>query len=270
MCADQGFVTSIPAETRSAIAARLEAIEHTQGVRILFATESGSRAWGFPSPDSDFDVRFVYVHDIDWYLSIDTKRDVIELPIEGNLDINGWDLRKALALLIKPNPVLLEWVRSPIVYRAEAGVLDRLSQLAACTDHLRPSAYHYRHLGESQYRKFIAGKDRIALKKYLYCLRPAMALRWLRLRPQDPVPMALPALRQGIDLPPTLEHRLDALLVRKTVTRELGDAPRLEVFDRFIEDELAQAQSLIEAPGPPPPALLDQANALFRALVREP
>jgi len=257
----------IPEATRTLIRDRLQAVEQTRGVRILFATESGSRAWGFPSPDSDYDVRFVYVHPPDWYLSIDSRRGVIELPIEGTLDINGWDLRKALALLVKPNPVLLEWLRSPIIYRAEAGVMARLDALAARTDHLRPSAYHYRHLGENQYRKYIAGKERVALKKYLYCLRPAMALRWLRTTPATPLPMALAAIRAGIALPAALEQELDALLARKRVTRELGEAPRVPAFDHFIEDELAQAQALIERPGPPPPKLLDEANALFRSLI---
>ena len=85
---------------------RLEEIERSESVRILLAVESGSRAWGFPSPDSDYDVRFLYARPRDWYLSIDARRDVIECPIEDVLDINGWDIRKALHLLLKANPVL--------------------------------------------------------------------------------------------------------------------------------------------------------------------
>ncbi|MEM6906851.1 MAG: nucleotidyltransferase domain-containing protein, partial [Pseudomonadota bacterium] len=99
---------------RAEIMAKLTGIERDFGVRILFAIESGSRAWGFPSPDSDYDVRFVYVHPTDWYLSLTPGRDVIELPIRDDLDIGGWDLRKALNLLLKPNPVMLEWLSSPI------------------------------------------------------------------------------------------------------------------------------------------------------------
>jgi len=101
---------------------RLAAIEHTELVHILYACESGSRAWGFASPDSDYDVRFIYVRPRDWYLSIDLerRRDVIERPIEGVLDINGWDLRKALQLMRKSNPPLFEWLHSPLVYRAQA------------------------------------------------------------------------------------------------------------------------------------------------------
>lgn len=258
----------IPPETRAAIADRLAAVETARNVRILFAAESGSRAWGFPSPDSDFDVRFVYVHPPDWYLSIETRRDVLELPIADGLDINGWDLRKALALLIKPNPVLLEWLRSPIIYRAEAGIMDRLSALAARTDAVRPSAYHYRHLAGSQYRRFILDRDQVSLKKYLYCLRPALALRWLRTGPSGPLPMALGAIRAGITLPEPVDTELSALLARKRQTRELGEAPRVAAFDRFIEEELAQAETITAAAGPPPERLLDDANRLFRSVVK--
>src|SRR4030095_590913 len=112
-------VSGIDDATAESIRHKLADIERAEDVRILFAVESGSRAWGFPSPDSDYDVRFLYVHKADWYLSIDPRRDVIELPIEGEFDINGWDLRKALQLLIKSNPVLLEWLRSPVLYRGD-------------------------------------------------------------------------------------------------------------------------------------------------------
>ncbi len=91
-------------------------LENTHAIRILFACESGSRAWGFPSSDSDYDVRFIYVHQKEWYLSIHEGRDVVEMPVNKELDISGWDLRKTLRLLNKHNAVLFEWIQSPIVY----------------------------------------------------------------------------------------------------------------------------------------------------------
>lgn len=96
---------SIAPAMRARIAAELARVEREQEVRILYAIESGSRAWGFASPDSDYDVRFIYARPRDWYLSIEARRDVIELPIAGDLDVNGWDVKKALTLLCKPNPV---------------------------------------------------------------------------------------------------------------------------------------------------------------------
>jgi predicted nucleotidyltransferase len=98
---------------------RLDQVEASEGVRILLAVESGSRAWGFPSRDSDYDVRFVYIHPPEWYLSVDAefRRDVIERPILDEIDLSGWEIRKALLLFAKSNPPLLEWLASPLVYK---------------------------------------------------------------------------------------------------------------------------------------------------------
>jgi len=112
----------IPAAQWAHILSELRNLEVREDVRILFAVESGSRAWGFASPDSDFDVRFVYARRQDWYLSLLPGRDVIELPLIGDDDINGWDIRKALNLALKPNPVLLEWLSSPIQYIWQAAI----------------------------------------------------------------------------------------------------------------------------------------------------
>src|SRR6056297_3590984 len=103
------------------IQSRLEALEQQENIHIALAVESGSRAWGFASSDSDYDVRFVYLRPTNWYLSIDLerRRDVIEQPIIDEYDVGGWDLRKALQLLRKCNPPLLEWLNSPIVYRSD-------------------------------------------------------------------------------------------------------------------------------------------------------
>ena len=93
----------------------LEAIESQNNVKILYACESGSRAWGFPSKDSDYDIRFIYIHRTEWYLRVDNSRlrDVIEKPIDDELDVSGWELRKALILFKKSNPAFIEWLNSP-------------------------------------------------------------------------------------------------------------------------------------------------------------
>ena len=254
-------------EPRALIAERLDEIERVHDVRLLFAIESGSRAWGFPSPDSDYDVRFVYVHAADWYLSVDARRDVIELPIEDDLDINGWELRKALNLLIKPNPVLLEWLRSPIVYRADGEAMVKLIDLAEKTAHRRPSGHHYLQLCRSQYRRFVEGQERVKLKKYFYVLRPALALMWLRVNPDRPLPMNLGELRAGLDLPAGLSTFLDELLTRKALTREMGEGPRLVLLDSLIEAEIARAELALPQAEPDPSDLRAEANKLFRELV---
>lgn len=260
--------TNIDPAIAAIISERLDAVERDHKVRILFAIESGSRAWGFPSPDSDYDVRFVYVHDPDWYLSLDERRDVIELPIEGDLDINGWDLRKALNLLLKPNPVLLEWLRSPILYRAEPASFAALADLALETHYQRPSQYHYLHIARSQYLRFIEGNSTVRLKKYFYVIRPVLALMWLRENSNRPLPMSLPEMRHGLALPTPINAFLDDLLHRKAVSKELGIGPRNPDLDAIIETEMAVAEAALADQPKQPAPLFDQANWLFRRIVR--
>ncbi len=246
---------------------QLDQIERDHDVRILLAVESGSRAWGFPSPDSDYDVRFLYVHRPEWYLTLEPGRDVIELPIEDELDINGWDLKKALQLLIKPNPVLHEWLASPIVYRSDSDVVAQLQALADCTLHHTPARYHYLKLGEKQWNRFIAGKDEVSIKKYFYALRPALALRWLRSNPGQRVPMSVPEIRPGCDLPGEVSDFLDELLERKRVTRELGNGPRIALLDEFITSEFDLAQGPDQNAFVPPKGLTDGADKIFRSVL---
>jgi len=115
--------------TVTRIQSELTSVEQSEDVVVLLAVESGSRAWGFPSVDSDFDVRFIYLHPRDWYLSIELEslRDVIERPIQESLDLSGWDIRKALRLFRRSNPPLLEWLQCPIIYREQSSFADRLS-----------------------------------------------------------------------------------------------------------------------------------------------
>jgi len=131
-------------EMRAAITQRLTEVEGRHGVRVLYAIESGSRAWGFPSPDSDYDVRFIYVHPRDWYLSVNEARDVIEEGVdEMDFDVAGWDLRKALRLFLKANPALWEWLVSPIVYRDDGGAARRLREIAKESYSPKALAHHY-------------------------------------------------------------------------------------------------------------------------------
>ncbi len=162
------------------IISQLNEIEQKHNVRILYACESGSRAWGFASTDSDWDIRFLYIHQPEWYLSIDleSKRDVIELPITDDLDFSGWDLRKRLKLIYKSNPPLIEWLHSPIVYRDEAGLANRLRMMLTQFYSPRSCFHHYLDMAKGNYREYLKG-DTVWLKKYLYVLRPVLALQWM-------------------------------------------------------------------------------------------
>jgi predicted nucleotidyltransferase len=157
----------------------LDQIESEHKVRTLLACESGSRAWGFPSADSDFDVRFIYCHPEDWYLSVFKSRDVIEVPIADDLDISGWDLRKALGLLARSNPPLLEWLTSPILYRTEPRAHAARKDLAKKAFRTDSCSHHYHRMALSS-RSILMVGDKVKTKKYFYVLRPLLALRWMQ------------------------------------------------------------------------------------------
>lgn len=236
--------TSIAPAIRSDIQARLDRIEMDHDVRLLMAVESGSRAWGFPSPDSDYDVRFVYVRRRDWYLSLSPGRDVIETPIEDDIDLNGWDVRKALGLLLKSNAVVNEWIDSPIRYRPDDPVAGRIAVLADRMLDARALAHHYSRLGRNAADRWLDGVDDVPVKKYFYALRPALAIRVLRLHPEIRPPMNLQSLIGMAELPGVLVSQIDALVAAKAQTNERGNGARAPELDLLIRDEIGRALEL--------------------------
>ena len=138
------------------------------------AVESGSRAWGFASPDSDYDVRFIYVRRNEDYLRLNPFKDVIELPINNILDINGWDLKKALTLFYKSNPTLFEWLNSPIVYMKTI-FLDEIRNIACRYFSEKHSLYHYISMAQRNYNEYLKG-DAVKVKKYFLCASPSTCL----------------------------------------------------------------------------------------------
>ena len=243
---------------------RLAAIEETHAVRILYACESGSRAWGFASPDSDYDVRFIYAHPRDWYLRIDLEyqRDVIECPIEDDLDINGWDLRKALQLMRKSNPPLFEWLHSPMVYRAQPGFQEAMQTLTPACYSFPACAWHYLHMARGNNRVYLQG-DQVRLKKYLYVLRPLLAVQWLE-SGRGIVPMLFRTLVDTLIAPGPLRDAIDQLLIWKQGGDELAWGPRIPVLNDWISVELARLANgpALGAAAKPNPEWL---NAAFRA-----
>jgi predicted nucleotidyltransferase len=225
---------------RSEIERHLAAIEADQGVRILFACESGSRGWGFASPDSDYDVRFLYVHPLSWYLRVSPPRDVIEVPISGVLDINGWELRKALGLLKKGNATLVEWLDSPVVYRAHARFLEAIRLAARCTHRPERSFHHYVHMARGNYRTYLLG-ERVRLKKYLYVLRPLLAARWIE-QGRGVAPMRFQDLVDALVTEPALRDAIADLLARKRCALESEHGAPLRVIDDYIAAELARLE----------------------------
>lgn len=155
----------------------LEKIEQEQNVVILQAIESGSRAWGFPSPDSDYDVRFIYAHPSNWYLQLFEEKDVIEIPISDELDIGGWDLRKALTLANKGNAVIQEWMISPIVYK-QSQHYDSLNNIISKAFNPTKAYYHYRSMAKKAYLD-LTDKDIKKLKRFFYFARATLSAKWI-------------------------------------------------------------------------------------------
>ena len=247
---------------------RLAEIEATEDVTIFYACESGSRAWGFPSADSDYDVRFIYLRKPDWYLSIDVedRRDVIERPINDELDISGWDLRKALKLLWKSNPPLLEWLVSPIVYKETFSITEKLR--AAVAEFYSPisSYHHYLHMAQGNYREFLRG-DTVWVKKYFYVLRPLLAMKWIKAE-VGPVPIEFQALVDKCVESEELKQAIDNLLARKKAGQELDRRPKIAVISDFIEGELERLKTVIDLEKRIKPDF-DKLNALFRNALEE-
>jgi predicted nucleotidyltransferase len=231
------------ADIVASIDARLDAIRRAHGVSIPLAVESGSRAWGFPSPDSDYDCRFFFIRSIDDYLSPWQRRDVIETPLEGAFDVNGWDLGKAVRLLLKGNATVIEWLTSPITYEGDGPFREEMLTLAKAVARRNLVARHYLHLGERQRRAYFIDGKPVPQKKIFYALRPASALRWLRHHPGEAVaPMHFPTLMAECSPPAEIMAITEDLMARKAVARELGEEPLPPAIGAFIDSEFDLAR----------------------------
>jgi predicted nucleotidyltransferase len=232
----------IPAETCAEIQRRLAQVEEREGVRILLAVESGSRAWGFASPDSDSDVRFIYCRPQPWYLSVDLeeKRDVLEYGITDDIDMNGWDLRKALRLLWKSNPVIVEWLQSPIEYQHRGSFRSAALALLPRVYSPMNGIHHYRSMAKTNYREYLR-QDSVRLKKYFYVLRPLLAARWIEAR-DEPPPIEFEKLLSALPDRKDLLADIMALLEKKKASGEMDLGPPVPSLNAFIEAELERLE----------------------------
>jgi uncharacterized protein len=253
--------------TVSEVKHRLLQIEQAETVRVLFAVESGSRAWGFPSLDSDYDVRFIYLHPPEWYLSVnlESQPDVIERPLADALDFSGWDTRKALKLFAKSNPPLLEWLDSSIVYEDQFGFAERLRNLRSAFFSPIGCAYHYLHMAQGNYRTYLCGST-VWVKKYLYVLRPLLAVRWIEQR-RGIVPMLFTRLLETISDHPDLVRDIYCLLQRKMAGEELDEGPVIPSIQDFINNEMSRLDTL-NVQASKPRVDQEELNNLFREILR--
>ena len=213
---------------------QLRRIEEAENIKILLAVESGSRAWGFASLDSDYDVRFIYIRRLEDYLRLDAIRDVIELPINDVLDINGWDLQKTLRLLHKSNPTLFEWFSSPIVYQ-KTEFADKFRDLMMHYFSSKKTLYHYVSMAEGNYREYLKG-DLVKAKKYFYALRPVLACQWILDRGTPP-PMLFSELLKT-ELPVELIDVVNQLLELKMNSPEVKLIKRISEINEYLDESI--------------------------------
>lgn len=263
---------TVSTTVRSEILKRLQQAEGEHSVRVLYACESGSRAWNFASPDSDYDVRFIYVRSMDWYLSFDVerRRDVIEYPIVDAIDCGGWDIRKALYLFSRTNGAFLEWLRSPIRYIDRGSFAQDLRELAPTAMDARALCYHYSHMARGNARGYLFN-DKVRLKKYFYVLRPLFAIRYIEQdRGIPPVPFE--DLVEAV-APNYLHEAIARLLLLKRSAGELSFGDPIPELGDFIERELQRHGDRFSGQGRPDvneSALIRRRlNEIFRNAVLE-
>jgi predicted nucleotidyltransferase len=220
-------------------------LEKERNIKVVYAVESGSRAWGFASTNSDWDVRFIYVHNYDWYLSVEEKKDNIELMLPNDIDLAGWELRKALLLFRKSNPPLLEWLSSPIVYKESLSTVTRMREAAAEYFNPKSCLYHYFHMARRNYEAYFKEEEEARIKKYFYVLRPILACNWIE-RTGQMAPIEFDVLLQSEIIDPLLKGEINELLARKKDGEELDKGPRIPIIDAFLENRVAHFDQAIK------------------------
>ncbi len=247
------------------ISEKLDEIEKKEGVRILHAVESGSRAWGFASPDSDYDVRFVYVRPFEDYLSIYEPRDVIEWQLDEVLDINGWDLKKALQHFAKGNATLYEWSGSPIVYRT-TDEWKRIKEVSKAYFSEKSAIYHYYGTANSTLQGYLLNET-VRYKKYFYALRPLLAAQYIE-KFHDIPPVLFDDLLK-MNIPADLRSGIDTLLEIKKRTTEGEENLHIPVIQKFIIEETLRQKKLADNLPDDHNKDLTALNGIFRELVQK-
>jgi predicted nucleotidyltransferase len=253
----------------------IKQIEKDYEVKVLYACESGSRAWGFPSKDSDYDVRFIYIHKKNWYLSIDQRRDVIEIPkndsisipIHELLDVSGWELTKAFKLFRKSNPPLLEWLKSSIVYYQAYSTTEKMNELAINIFAPNSCIHHYLNMAKGNYRDYLQGED-VKIKKYFYVLRPILAANWIEKYNTIP-PIEFQHLLEELIPEGDLKKLIDDLLRRKMAGEELNLERRINQINLFLNDEIIRLEEYAKSIKYDTQDPTDNLNQIFRETLKE-
>ncbi len=228
-------------EIEDLVRLKLDEIEEKEHVRILHAVESGSRAWGFASPDSDYDVRFIYVKKKEDYLRLETTRDTIDWDLDETLDINGWDIKKVLQHFHKSNATIFEWANSPIVYKTTDDwkkIYEVGKQYFSC----KSSMYHYYGTAQKTYNEYL-DTDSVKYKKYFYALRPILAAKWIE-KKKCPPPVLFKDLVDEV-LEDEMKDPVASLVEQKVKMAESDKAPKIDAISNYLVDNIAYYKGLM-------------------------
>ena len=244
---------------------KLKEIEKRENVKIIHCIESGSRAWGFASPDSDYDVRFVYARPKEYYLRLEKTRDVIEWQLDETLDINGWDIQKTLRLLHGSNPTVFEWNLSPIVYLT-TGKWKGVSQIINNYFNIKSGLYHYLSMAKRTYREHLKGET-VKLKKYFYVLRPLLACRWI-LEFGTPPPMLFSILKDRY-LDGEIKAEVEKLLDIKINAPEKKTGKKIQAINDYLDGSIIEFERAAELLHAEKPQGYSELNELFLNIIKD-
>lgn len=250
------------------IRSKLSEVEVRHGCRILFAVESGSRAWGFASADSDYDVRFVYAWPADRYLAVSAVPENIEAGIdEDAIDLSGWEFRKALRLFRKSNGALCEWIRSPIFYRRNDAVMEEWDRLLDKIFDPKANAIHYLGLARQMSLR-ILGEETVTAKRYLYALRALLSARFV-ISKVAPAPVPFSDLLARVEVPAVVRPAIDRMIAEKSEGKEIDRIEREPDIEQFLTAELEALSGVAEKLEAP---VIDDSrlDAFFRKTLSEP
>ncbi|MEH7118832.1 nucleotidyltransferase domain-containing protein [Neobacillus vireti] len=245
----------------------LKGLENKYEIKILYAVETGSRAWGFASDDSDYDVRFIYVHREEWYLSIDQKRDVIELPINDKLDLSGWELRKTLQLFRKSNPPLMEWLNSKMVYYQAFSLVDKLKEIEPKVFSSKSALYHYLKMAKKNFLS-IPENGEVKIKQYINVLRPILACQWIRNFNSFP-PNEFQILIHSLIETGQVKQEIVYLINRKINGDKVILRSNVNAINHFVTEEMARIEEFAERLQEPKEDSTPMLNHLFREVLKE-
>lgn len=245
---------------------KIISIEQEENIQVLFACESGSRAWGFPSPDSDYDVRIIYSRPLDWYLSVNEGKDVLQYPIQNEFDICGWDLKKTLSLVNRSNVVVWEWLQSPIIYSQKQNFAKSLVTIANSFFSPKSSFLHYISLTK-KVNDALGENKQIKLKKLFYVLRSLAAARWIAEKHTVP-PMELNHLLAADWVFQSEKSAINKLVEMKSSAEESYTTVRNPTVDSFISNNLCACENLAENL-PSQKGNIETLNIFFKDIVKD-